>query len=115
MLGVPSREDERDRLARGSSGDDDPQSIADNNAEQTQNYEQRVEKNVEQLLERAVGPEMVDDLTIQVMPRRMEPGRETAGAEAMRDAAQSARDEADLISDPGMRRIYKAARRRETA
>ena len=63
-------------------------------------------------LERALGAEMVDDLTIQVMPRRIEPGRETAVGEEL---VLEPMDEADRIADPGMRRIYKAARRRETA
>jgi len=43
-------------LARGSSDDNDPQTTAENNAEQSRNYEQRLQQNVEQLLERAVGP-----------------------------------------------------------
>jgi hypothetical protein len=63
-------------------------------------------------LERAVGPELVDDLTIQVMPRRMEPARETA---VNQELVLEPLDEADHIADPGLRRIYKAARRRETA
>ncbi len=43
-------------LARGSSDDNDPQTTAENNAEQSRNFEQRLQQNVEQLLERAVGP-----------------------------------------------------------
>ncbi|MBV8533999.1 MAG: flagellar M-ring protein FliF [Alphaproteobacteria bacterium] len=43
-------------LARGSSDDNDPQTTAENNAEQSRNFEQRLGQNVEQLLERAVGP-----------------------------------------------------------
>jgi flagellar M-ring protein FliF len=43
-------------LARGSSDDNDPQTIAGNNEEMTHSYEQRLEQNVDQLLEHAVGP-----------------------------------------------------------
>jgi flagellar M-ring protein FliF len=56
----PSRvsliDDKGTLLARGSSDDNDPQSIADNNAEQSRNYETRLGQSVEQLIERAVGP-----------------------------------------------------------
>ena len=60
-------------------------------------------------LERAMGPEIVSDLEFRVMPQRIQPGRQTASALVLEP------DEADRIADPGMRRIYKAARRRETA
>ncbi len=67
-------------------------------------------------LERAVGPEMVADIQCIVVPPRIGPGR--AGAEELelelRPPAGSV-DEADGIADPGLRRIYKAARRRATA
>jgi hypothetical protein len=62
-------------------------------------------------LEKAVGPEIVNDLELRVMPLRREPQRagQSDGGE------QLTLDDADNIADPGLRRIYKAARRRETA
>ena len=63
-------------------------------------------------LERAVGPEMVDDIQFVVVPPRIPPGR--AGAENL-ELVLEAVDDADAIADPGMRRIYKAARRKATA
>jgi hypothetical protein len=59
----------------------------------------------------AIGPDIVGDLEFRVMPLRREAQRETqtpllAGALA---------DDAQEIQDPGMRRIYRNARRRETA
>jgi hypothetical protein len=59
-------------------------------------------------LEKSIGTEIVSDLELRVMPQRLGPQRENAGHEL-------AADEADLIADPGLRRIYKAARLRETA
>ena len=56
----PSRvsliDDKGTLLARGSSDDNDPQTIATNNEELTRNYEQQLRGSIEQLLERAVGP-----------------------------------------------------------
>jgi hypothetical protein len=69
-------------------------------------------KQVLSNLERSVGPGMVDDLHCVVMPPRIPPGR--AGGQDQR-LVLSSPDEADQIADPGLRRIYKAARRRETA
>jgi len=63
-------------------------------------------------LERAIGPEMVDDIQFVVVPPRIPPGR--AGAENLELVLETV-DEADAIVDPGMRRIYKAARRKATA
>jgi len=61
-------------------------------------------------LEKALGPEIVTAIELRVMPPRFGPQREerveTPGAPL---------DEAENILDPGMRRIYKAARRREIA
>ncbi len=62
-------------------------------------------------LEKAVGPEIVSTIELRVMPPRLGPGRET---ESRLDPGVPL-DEADSIADPGLRRIYKAARRRETA
>lgn len=56
-------------------------------------------------LEKAIGPEIVQDLQLMVMPPRREPQRES----------ERVPDEADGIADPGLRRIYRAARRRESA
>lgn len=61
-------------------------------------------------LEKVIGPEIVSEMEFRVMPPRVGPGRETA--ERLVLASQ---DEAESIQDPGLRRIYKAARRREIA
>jgi Dna[CI] antecedent, DciA len=64
-------------------------------------------------LEKSVGPEIVAELELRVMPPRREPQRAVgAGAE---DLVLRPIDDAEAIEDPGLRRIYKAARRRETA
>jgi hypothetical protein len=61
-------------------------------------------------LAKAVGPEIVTDLELRIMPPRFGPQRaDSAGG------TETTADEADAIADPGLRRIYKAARRRETA
>lgn len=62
-------------------------------------------------LERALGPDIVTALEFRVMPPRLGPQRETVSSFSL----QAPVDEADAIADPGLRRIYKAARRRETA
>ena len=61
-------------------------------------------------LQRAVGPEIVTAIELRVMPPRFGPQRETAD---LQNAVPL--DDADAIVDPGLRRIYKAARRREIA
>ena len=61
-------------------------------------------------LAKALGPDIVTDLELRIMPPRFGPQR----AASVESAAVSA-DEADAIADPGLRRIYKASRRRETA
>jgi hypothetical protein len=60
-------------------------------------------------LEKALGPEIVTAVELRVMPPRFGPQREE------RPALEVPLDEAESIEDPGLRRIYKAARRRETA
>jgi predicted nucleic acid-binding Zn ribbon protein len=60
-------------------------------------------------LEKALGPEIVTAVELRVMPPRFGPQREERAAIAM------PLDDAESIADPGLRRIYKAARRRETA
>ncbi len=59
-------------------------------------------------LAKHVGPKIVDDLEFRVMPRRREPQRAL-------HAMPLLQDESDGIQDPGLRRLYVAARRRETA
>ncbi len=59
---------------------------------------------------KAVGPEIIKDLELRIMPPRFGPQRAESAARA-----ETTADEADAIADPGLRRIYKAARRRETA
>ncbi len=61
-------------------------------------------------LEKAVGTEIVSDIELRVMPPRFGPQREERV-----ELVEAALDEAESILDPGLRRIYKAARRRETA
>jgi hypothetical protein len=61
-------------------------------------------------LEKAIGTEIVKDVELRVMPPRVGPKREEAAA-----AMGGALDEAEDIADPGLRRIYKAARSREFA
>jgi predicted nucleic acid-binding Zn ribbon protein len=61
-------------------------------------------------LQKAVGPEIVTAIELRVMPPRFGPQRETAD---LQNAVPL--DDADAIVDPGLRRIYKAARRREIA
>lgn len=59
-------------------------------------------------LEKAVGPGIVAHVEFRVMPPRREPQRETM-------PALHPADDALDIADPGLRRIYRNARRRETA
>jgi hypothetical protein len=63
-------------------------------------------------LEKAVGPEIVSDLEFRVMPLRIEPQRADKGEHLVVTPLEMAGDD---IADPGLRRIYKAAKRRETA
>lgn len=62
-------------------------------------------------LEKALGPEIVEGLELRIMPPRLGPRRETETGFSL----DIPLDEADAIADPGLRRIYKAARRRESA
>lgn len=61
-------------------------------------------------MEKAVGPGIVEDISFEIMPRRMEPQRETRFALTAEE-----RDAGVDIEDPGMRRIYRMSRKRETA
>ncbi len=65
-------------------------------------------------LEKALGPEIITTVELRVMPPRFGPQREARLAEEG-SALEGPLDEAEGIVDPGLRRIYKAARRRETA
>jgi len=67
-----------------------------------------VSRHILSNLAKHVGPKIVDDLEFRVMPRRREPQRALHSAPLFSD-------EADGIQDPGLRRLYVAARRRETA
>jgi hypothetical protein len=66
-------------------------------------------------LEKAVGPEIVTGIELRVMPPRFGPQRELELAVQGLPLVATVNDEAEDIADPGLRRIYKAARRRETA
>lgn len=59
-------------------------------------------------IEREIGTEMVADITFVVAPPRREPQREISAT----PAALVSEDEADLITDPGLRRVYRNSRRR---
>ena len=59
-------------------------------------------------LQKALGPGIVDDLEFRVMPRRREPERARASMPALRD-------EADAISDPILRDLYKISRKKAQA
>ncbi len=61
-------------------------------------------------LEKAIGPEIVKDVELRVMPPRVGPKREDAAT-----VLGAVTDEAEAIADPGLRRMYKAARSREIA
>jgi len=63
-------------------------------------------------LEKAIGPEIVSGVELRVMPPRLGPGREVEERPA---PGLFSGDEAEAIADPGLRRIYIAARRRESA
>ncbi len=58
-------------------------------------------------LEKAVGPEIVHDLELRVMPMRREPQRDTGDRLVLEPV-----DDADAIADPGLRRMYKTASKR---
>ena len=62
-------------------------------------------------LEGALGPGVVRDLDFRILPPRRGPIRATASAPAF----ELTGDEADAIADPGLRRIYRRKRDKETA
>ncbi len=63
-------------------------------------------------LARAIGPGIVEELEFRVLPLRIEAQREKERAMPLFDGLP---DDAESIVDPMMRRIYRNARRRETA
>lgn len=62
-------------------------------------------------LERAIGPEIVSAIELRVMPVRVGPRRDSES----RLALEIPLDDADAIADPGLRRIYRASKRRQSA
>jgi hypothetical protein len=63
-------------------------------------------------LEKALGPEIVDAIELRVMPQAIGARRESEARLALDVPLDSSGDEADAITDPGLRRIYRASRRR---
>jgi len=66
-------------------------------------------------LEKAIGPEIVTAVELRVMPPRFGPQREQRLPPGAPIDEAVPIDDAESIADAGLRRIYKAARRRETA
>jgi hypothetical protein len=66
-------------------------------------------------LEKVLGPDIVTDVELRIMPPRLGPRREAESRLVLAPPDCVSKDEASEIRDPGLRRIYKAARRRETA
>jgi hypothetical protein len=60
-------------------------------------------------LDRHLGAGVVEDIEFRVVPRRREPQRAAASAVSL------PLDDADAISDPVLRGIYKASRRKALA
>ena len=63
-------------------------------------------------LESSIGPGVVEDIEFRVAPRKLEPQRETRSAD---DPGLRPLDEADAISDPVLRGIYRASKKRSLA
>lgn len=66
-------------------------------------------------LEKAIGPEIVSELELRVMPPRIAPKRADQGERLVLQPIDLVQDEAEGIADPGLRRIYRASKRRQTA
>ena len=60
-------------------------------------------------LAKQIGPGHVETIEFRVVPRRLGPQRATAAAGSL------PLDDADRIADPGLRRIYRAARTKALA
>jgi hypothetical protein len=65
-------------------------------------------------IRRIAAPGLVNDIEFQVMPGRRGPHVEESPVRLSRALAGTL-DEADLIQDPVLSRIYKASRKRESA
>ena len=63
-------------------------------------------------LEKSIGSGAVEDIEFRVAPRKREPQRETRAAAGLDLRAV---DEADAISDPVLRGIYRASKKRALA
>ena len=63
-------------------------------------------KHITSNLEKALGPGIVSEIEFRILPPRREP---------QRAAVSLPEDESDLIADPGLRRLYRAARQKEIA
>jgi hypothetical protein len=61
-------------------------------------------------IRKVLGPGIVEELEFRIAPPRRPPARETLGRKAA-----PLFDEADRIADPALRRIYRAARKKELA
>jgi hypothetical protein len=64
-------------------------------------------------IEKAIGTQIVADVEFRVMPPRRQPQREDSASPLPAHAAME--DDGSEIADPGLRRIYRNSRRRETA
>ena len=62
-------------------------------------------------LARQLGQGIVEEVEFRIMP----PRRDSQRAETAQPAALAAADEADQIADPGLRRIYRSARKKALA
>lgn len=65
-------------------------------------------------IHKAIGPEIVTEVELRIMPPRMGPQRAADPGTGERLVLEPP-DDAEAIEDPGLRRIYRAARRREIA
>jgi hypothetical protein len=65
---------------------------------------------IQRKLDQELGAGVVEEIEFRVVPPRREPERALAAA-----ATSVFTDEADRIGDPFMRRMYKAARKKESA
>jgi hypothetical protein len=64
-------------------------------------------------IHKVIGPEIATGIELRIMPPRM--GLQRADQGTGEKLVLEPPDDAEAIEDPGLRRIYKAARRREIA